>query len=189
MPEGVRLATPRAKDSLRESGGVHHTPTNHLVQGSGLEVLAAPHEAPAALPGWPRVGWTLLEALAPFVVGRRHYAVAREVQRTLALYEELKDIIAMLGLEELSHEDRTTVYRARRLERFLTQPFFSTEAFTGLPGRQVALEETLRGCERILDDEFGERPESALYMIGGIDEFHQDGFRHDEHRQEVHDAA
>jgi F-type H+-transporting ATPase subunit beta len=122
--------------------------------------------------------------LTPFVVGRRHYAVAREVQRTLALYEELKDIIAMLGLEELSHEDRTTVHRARRLERFLTQPFFSTEAFTGLPGRQVALEETLRGCERILDDEFSERPEAALYMIGNIDEFHHDAYRH-----EVHDAA
>jgi F-type H+-transporting ATPase subunit beta len=108
--------------------------------------------------------------LSPAVVGQRHYDVAREVRRTLASYEELKDIIAMLGLEELSSEDRKTVYRARRLERFLTQPFFTTEHFTGKKGRMVDPEKTVEGCERILADEFAEMPESALYMIGDIDE-------------------
>jgi F-type H+-transporting ATPase subunit beta len=108
--------------------------------------------------------------LTPPVVGRRHYRVAGAVRRTLAEYEELKDIIAMLGLEELSERDRGTVARARRLERFLTQPFFTTEQFTGRPGRQVELDATLEGCERILDDELADRPEQAFYMIGGIDE-------------------
>lgn len=108
--------------------------------------------------------------LTPTVVGQRHYDVAREVRRTLAGYEELKDIIAMLGLEELSREDRKTVFRARRLERFLTQPFFTTHHFTGKEGRMVDPEKTVEGCERILNDEFTDRPESALYMIGDIDE-------------------
>jgi F-type H+-transporting ATPase subunit beta len=108
--------------------------------------------------------------LTPPVVGRRHYRIAGAVRRTLAEYEELKDIIAMLGLEELSERDRATVARARRLERFLTQPFFTTEQFTGQPGRQVELDATLDGCQRILDDELADRPEQALYMIGGIDE-------------------
>ncbi len=108
--------------------------------------------------------------LLPAIVGQRHYRIAQDVRRTLAQYEELKDIIAMLGLEELSREDRRTVNPARRLERFLTQPFFSTERFTGLPGRYVTLEQTLEGCERILADEFHDRPERDLYMIGSIDE-------------------
>jgi F-type H+-transporting ATPase subunit beta len=108
--------------------------------------------------------------LAPHVVGERHYKLAQEVRRTLATYEELKDIIAMLGLEELSMEDRRIVYRARRLERFLTQPFFTTEHFTGMDGKLVILEDTLDGCERILNDEFSDRPERILYMIGKIDE-------------------
>ena len=108
--------------------------------------------------------------LSADVVGKRHYNVARAVRRTLSEYEELKDIIAMLGLEELAADDRATVSRARRLERFLTQPFFTTEQFTGLEGREVSLEETLSGCERILADEFADYPERALYMIGAIDE-------------------
>jgi F-type H+-transporting ATPase subunit beta len=108
--------------------------------------------------------------LTPGVVGRRHYNVARDVRHALAEYEELKDIIAMLGLEELSERDRQTVARARRLERFLTQPFFSTEAFTGRPGSMVRLEDTIDGCERILHDEFAGRPEGAFFMIGAIDE-------------------
>jgi F-type H+-transporting ATPase subunit beta len=108
--------------------------------------------------------------LAPQIVGRRHYETAQEIRRTLAIYEEVKDIIAMLGLEELSQEDRRTVYRARRLERFLTQPFFTTERFTGIPGRAVTLEETLEGCERILNGDFDRHPERALYMIGSIRE-------------------
>ncbi|HKL25317.1 MAG TPA: F0F1 ATP synthase subunit beta [Desulfuromonadales bacterium] len=108
--------------------------------------------------------------LTPQVVGERHYRIAREIQRTLASYEDLKDIIAMLGMEELSRDDRSTVHRARRLERFLTQPFFTTEQFTGTPGRTVSLDEALTGCERILNDEFSDFPEKSLYMIGAADE-------------------
>ncbi|MBD2512427.1 F0F1 ATP synthase subunit beta [Nostoc muscorum FACHB-395] len=108
--------------------------------------------------------------LMPHIVTELHYRVAQEVRQTLANYEELKDIIAMLGLEELSQADRQIVARARRLERFLTQPFFSTEQFTGLPGKFVELEAALEGCDRILKDEFSDYPEKALYMIGTIDE-------------------
>ena len=108
--------------------------------------------------------------LTASVVGEKHYNVAREVRRTLQEYEELKDIIAMLGLEELSREDQQTVNRARRLERFLTQPFFVTGQFTGHEGRMVSREEAIDGCGRILQDEFSDAPESAFYMIGAIDE-------------------
>jgi len=108
--------------------------------------------------------------LTPATVSERHYRVARAVRSTLAEYEDLKDIIAMLGLEELSERDRATVQRARRLERFLTQPFFTTEQFTGKPGKLVPLEETLTSCERILGDEFSDRPEGDFYMIGNVDE-------------------
>jgi F-type H+-transporting ATPase subunit beta len=108
--------------------------------------------------------------LTPGVVGERHYRIAQEIRRTLASYEDLKDIIAMLGMEELSRDDRKTVFRARRLERFLTQPFFTTEQFTGTQGKTVSLEDSLSGCERILNDEFSEYSEKALYMIGGADE-------------------
>jgi F-type H+-transporting ATPase subunit beta len=106
----------------------------------------------------------------PGVVGQRHYSVARQVRQTLAQYEDLKDIIAMLGLEQLAQEDRLVVNRARRLERFLTQPFFTTEQFTGLSGAFVSLDAALEGCERILADEFKDYPESALYMIGAVDQ-------------------
>ncbi|MDO9630847.1 MAG: F0F1 ATP synthase subunit beta [Humidesulfovibrio sp.] len=106
----------------------------------------------------------------PGIVGQRHYHLAQEIRRTLAQYEDLKDVIAMLGLEQLSPEDRKVVARARRLERFLTQPFFTTEEFTGLKGKLVSLQDTLDGCERILNDEFKDSPESALYMIGDISE-------------------
>ena len=106
----------------------------------------------------------------PGIIGERHYTLAQEIRRTLAQYAELKDIIAMLGLEQLSPQDRKIVARARRLERFLTQPFFTTNQFTGLPGKLVALEDALDGCERILRDEFKDYPESALYMIGSISE-------------------
>ena len=108
--------------------------------------------------------------LSPQVVGDRHYRIAQAVRQTLANYEELKDIIAMLGLEELAQSERQIVYRARRLERFFTQPFFTTEQFTGLEGKMVKLEDALDGCERILNDEFSDRPEQSLYMIGTVDE-------------------
>lgn len=106
----------------------------------------------------------------PGIIGKLHYALAQEIRRTLAQYAELKDIIAMLGMEQLSPEDHKVVGRARRLERFLTQPFFTTEQFTGLQGKLVSLSDALDGCERILRDEFKDYPESALYMIGAIDE-------------------
>ena len=108
------------------------------------------------------------------IVGERHCNLARDIRRTLAQYTELKDIIAMLGLEQLSQEDRNVVARARRLERFLTQPFFTTEQFSGIPGKTVELKDALDGCERILRDEFKDYPENALYMIGSIDEAKQD---------------
>lgn len=108
--------------------------------------------------------------VTPGIVGDRHYALAQAIRRTLAQYAELKDIIAMLGLEQLSPDDRKVVARARRLERFLTQPFFTTEQFTGVKGKLVSLKDALDGCERILADEFKDLPESALYMIGKVDE-------------------
>jgi len=111
--------------------------------------------------------------ITPGIVGERHYLLAQEVRKTLAKYEDLKDIIAMLGIEQLVPADRKIVARARRLERFFTQPFFSTEQFSGIEGKAVALEDALAGCQRILADEFKDFPESALYMIGAIDEVKQ----------------
>ncbi|KJR29745.1 F0F1 ATP synthase subunit beta [Vibrio navarrensis] len=108
--------------------------------------------------------------VTPSIVGLYHYDLAQSIRRTLAQYADLKDIIAMLGLEQLSAEDRKIVARARRLERFLTQPFFTTEPFTNLSGKMVSLKDALDGCERILADEFKDMPESALYMIGAISE-------------------
>lgn len=108
--------------------------------------------------------------LSPAIVGERHYLVAQEIRRVLAEFEDLKDIIAMLGLEELSQDDRKIVQRARRLERFLTQPFVTTEQFTGLKGKVVSLADAIDGCERILNDEFADMAESDLYMIGKISE-------------------
>jgi F-type H+-transporting ATPase subunit beta len=106
----------------------------------------------------------------PGIVGGRHYELAQEIRHTLAQYGDLKDIIAMLGLEQLSPEDRQTVARARRLERFLTQPFFTTEQFSGIKGKSVSLADSLDGCERILRDEFKDYPESPLH-----DRAHQRG--------------
>ena len=113
------------------------------------------------------------------VVGERHHRVVQEVRKTLAQYEELKDIIAMLGLEQLSQEDRKVVSRARRLDRYFTQPFFTTEQFTGMAGKMVSLDDALQGCERILRDEFKDLPESRLYMIGSIDEAYTKSANHD----------
>jgi F-type H+-transporting ATPase subunit beta len=112
--------------------------------------------------------------LNPGIVGVRHYQVAQLVRSTLAEYEELKDIISMLGIEELSHKDRDTVNQARRLERFLTQPFFTTGQFTARKGRRVPLDKTIEGCEAILAGEFSDISEQRLYMIGGIDEVKTD---------------
>jgi F-type H+-transporting ATPase subunit beta len=106
----------------------------------------------------------------PGIIGDRHYKLAQQIRQTLAQYEDLKDIISMLGMEQLSTDDRQVVNRARRLERFLTQPFFATEQFSGVKGAVVSLKDALNGCERILSDEFKDLPENAFYMIGTIDE-------------------
>jgi F-type H+-transporting ATPase subunit beta len=108
--------------------------------------------------------------LSPHIVGDKHYNIAQEVRKTLETYDELKDIIAMLGLEQLSQQDQKVVNRARRLERFLTQPFFTTESYTSHKGALVSVDDALDGCERILNDEFASYPEHALYMIGAIGE-------------------
>jgi F-type H+-transporting ATPase subunit beta len=108
--------------------------------------------------------------LTPAGAGMDHYAIAAEVRALLARYQELQDVIAILGMEELSEEDRVAVNRARRLERFLTQPFFVSEPFTGLPGRYVPLPETLRGFREILEGRHDDLPEQAFYMVGTIDE-------------------
>lgn len=108
--------------------------------------------------------------LTPLIVGERHYRVATEVRKTLAGYEELKDIIAMLGFDELPEHDQQTVLTARKLERFLTQPFFTTGQFTGMEGKSVDLEETISGCERILSGEFKDMSENSFYMIGTVEE-------------------
>jgi F-type H+/Na+-transporting ATPase subunit beta len=113
--------------------------------------------------------------LTPGSVSDDHYRIATQVRQVLANYEDLKDIIAMLGTEELSETDRATVAKARRLERFLTQPFFSTEKFSGYPGVFVTLEETLDGCARILSGDLNDLPESAFYMVGGLDALQHPG--------------
>ena len=108
--------------------------------------------------------------LDPLVVGEHHYKVATDVQRVLQRYADLKDIIAILGMEELSEEDRMTVHRARRLQRFLSQPCFVAETFTGVPGRFVPKDDAVRSFEEILEGKHDALPEQAFYMVGGIDE-------------------
>jgi F-type H+-transporting ATPase subunit beta len=103
-------------------------------------------------------------------VGQEHFDIANEVRATLARYEELRDVIAILGMEELNEEDRVTVERARRIQRFLTQPFFVSEPFTGMEGRTVPLAETLRGFREILSGRHDGLPEQAFYMVGSVDE-------------------
>ena len=106
----------------------------------------------------------------PGIIGDRHYKIAQAMRKTLSQYEALKDIISMLGMEQLSTSDRDVVNRARKLERFLTQPFFATEQFSGIKGVEVSLKDALDGCERILADEFKDLPESAFYMVGTVDD-------------------
>jgi F-type H+-transporting ATPase subunit beta len=108
--------------------------------------------------------------LDPEIVGDEHYAVAREVQRVLQRYKDLQDIIAILGMEELSEEDKKTVDRARRIQRFLSQPFFVAEQFTNNPGKYVKLEDTIKGFREILDGKHDDKPESAFYLKGGIED-------------------
>jgi F-type H+-transporting ATPase subunit beta len=108
--------------------------------------------------------------LDPEIVGEEHYQVAREVQRILQRYKDLQDIIAILGMEELSDEDKLTVARARKIQRFLTQPFHVAEVFVGKPGKYVSLADTVAGFREILDGKHDDKPESAFYMKGDISE-------------------
>ncbi len=110
------------------------------------------------------------KALEPSIVGDEHYHVAREVQRVLQRYKDLQDIIAILGLDELSPEDKQTVYRARKIQRFLSQPFTVAEVFTGAPGKYVPVKDTIRGFKMILSGELDHVAEGDFYMKGGIDE-------------------
>jgi F-type H+-transporting ATPase subunit beta len=108
--------------------------------------------------------------LDPLIIGQDHYDVARGVQSVLQRYKELKDIIAILGMDELSEEDKQTVSRARKIERFLSQPFFVAEIFTGSPGKYVPLKETIASFKGILGGEYDHMPEQAFYMVGSIEE-------------------
>jgi F-type H+-transporting ATPase subunit beta len=108
--------------------------------------------------------------LDPRIVGEEHYSVAREVQQILQRYKDLQDIIAILGMEELSEEDKLTVQRARRIQRFLSQPFFVAEQFTGTPGRYVSLADTIRSFKAVIEGEHDDLPEAAFYMVGPIEE-------------------
>ena len=108
--------------------------------------------------------------LEPSVVGQEHYDAARGVQQVLQRYRDLQDIIAILGVEELSDEDRITVARARKIQRFLTQPFFVAEQFTGQQGRYVSVKDTVKGFQEILEGKHDDLPEQAFYMVGTIDE-------------------
>ena len=111
------------------------------------------------------------------MVGQEHYQVARGVQQVLQRYKDLQDIIAILGMEELSEEDRQTVARARKIQRFLTQPFFVAEVFTGREGRYVSIRDTVRGFAEILEGKHDDLPEQAFYMVGNIEEAVEAGER------------
>jgi F-type H+-transporting ATPase subunit beta len=108
--------------------------------------------------------------LDPQVIGEEHYKVARAVQQILQKYKDLQDIIAILGMDELSEEDKITVNRARRIQKFLSQPFFTAEAFTGMKGKYVKLEDTIRSFKGIVDGKYDHLPEQAFYMVGSIEE-------------------
>ena len=108
--------------------------------------------------------------LEPRVVGQEHYETARRVQEILQKYKSLQDIIAILGMDELSEEDKLTVARARKIQRFLSQPFHVAEVFTNIPGKFVQLEDTVRSFKAVVDGEYDHLPEAAFYMVGGIDQ-------------------
>ena len=108
--------------------------------------------------------------LSPLIVGEEHYGIARQVQQVLQRYKALQDIIAILGMDELSEEDKLTVSRARKIERFLVQPFFVAEVFTGSPGKLVDLADTLKGFKGLVEGKYDHLPEAAFYMVGTIEE-------------------
>ena len=127
--------------------------------------------------------------LDPIILGEEHYSMARAVQSILQRYKDLQDIIAILGMEELSDEDKLTVSRARKLQRFLSQPFSVAEVFTGQPGRYVKLADTIRGFKEIVEGKHDDLPEQAFYMVGGIEEAHGEGAGRCARRRSVTAAA
>jgi len=144
-------------------------PATTFAHLDGTTVLSRGLAAKGIYPAVDPLGSTS-NMLQPDIVGSEHYQTARAVQATLQRYKELQDIIAILGLDELSEEDRLTVARARKVERFLSQPFFVAEVFTGAPGKYVTLEETIKGFQMILSGELDDLPEQAFYMVGNIEE-------------------
>ncbi|MGF1674063.1 MAG: F0F1 ATP synthase subunit beta [Rivularia sp. (in: cyanobacteria)] len=144
-------------------------PATTFAHLDGTTVLSRGLAAKGIYPAVDPLGSTST-MLQPNIVGEEHYQTARAVQSTLQRYKELQDIIAILGLDELSEDDRLTVARARKVERFLSQPFFVAEVFTGAPGKYVKLEDTIKGFNMILSGELDELPEQAFYMVGSIDE-------------------
>jgi len=144
-------------------------PATTFAHLDGTTVLSRGLAAKGIYPAVDPLGSTST-MLQPNIVGEDHYQTARAVQSTLQRYKELQDIIAILGLDELSEDDRLIVARARKVERFLSQPFFVAEVFTGAPGKYVKLDETIKGFKSILGGEFDELPEQAFYMVGSIDE-------------------
>ncbi|RMD71566.1 MAG: F0F1 ATP synthase subunit beta [Cyanobacteria bacterium J149] len=144
-------------------------PATTFAHLDGTTVLSRNLAAKGIYPAVDPLGSTST-MLQPNIVGEEHYNTARAVQATLQRYKELQDIIAILGLDELSEEDRLVVDRARKIERFLSQPFFVAEVFTGSPGKYVTLEETIKGFQKILSGELDDLPEQAFYMVGNIDE-------------------
>src|SRR5262249_35903298 len=115
--------------------------------------------------------------LSPLIVGDEHYAVARQVQQILQRYKALQDIIAILGMDELSEDDKVTVARARKIERFLSQPFHVAEVFTGSPGKLVEMQDTIRGFKGLCEGQYDRLPEAAFYMVGPIEEAVEKGKR------------
>ncbi|GCL35639.1 MAG: F0F1 ATP synthase subunit beta [Sphaerospermopsis kisseleviana] len=144
-------------------------PATTFAHLDGTTVLSRGLAAKGIYPAVDPLGSTST-MLQPNIVGKEHYDTARAVQSTLQRYKELQDIIAILGLDELSEEDRLTVARARKIERFLSQPFFVAEVFTGSPGKYVKLEDTIKGFQRILSGELDDLPEQAFYLVGDINE-------------------
>ncbi|MEO1430546.1 MAG: F0F1 ATP synthase subunit beta, partial [Cyanobacteria bacterium J06633_8] len=144
-------------------------PATTFAHLDGTTVLSRGLAAKGIYPAVDPLGSTST-MLQPNIVGEDHYGTARAVQSTLQRYKELQDIIAILGLDELSEDDRLIVARARKVERFLSQPFFVAEVFTGAPGKYVKLEDTIKGFNAILKGELDELPEQAFYMVGSIEE-------------------
>ena len=144
-------------------------PSTSFAHLDATTTLSAPSPSSASIPAVDPLDSTS-RVLTPAIVGQEHYETARAVQETLQRYKSLQDIIAILGMDELSEEDKLTVSRARKIQRFLSQPFHVAEVFTGIPGKFVQVEDTVRSFKAVVNGEYDHLPESAFYMVGGIEE-------------------